>query len=249
MLPRFRANTGELFDLEDESDLRQDYQNAVDCLIQCETLFNSFQDQLRSKNHRIDMLEDKVMELSLELAAIKARQDVPNLKKNEIEGAHNSSQQKRLSCNTTSCSDRRISWTSWVSDNSGQNANKLPNFGHLINKSLHWLEAKRTNNDGAVQVEFPNDENDPMSGGGDSDPTGTKMLRRHTTNLKKRSSGSLHLERSLRRSRSSASSGMTGLTLEGVIFPVSSFEVYSKGCRVDNKAKTDMRNSDWPELR
>ena len=94
MLPRFRANTGELFDLEDESDLRQDYQNAVDCLIQCETLFNSFQDQLRSKDHRIDMLEDKVMELSLELAAIKARQDVPNLKKNEIEGAHNSSQQK-----------------------------------------------------------------------------------------------------------------------------------------------------------
>ena len=152
MLPRLRANTGELFDLEDESDLRQDYQNAVDCLIQCETLFNSFQDQLRSKNHRIDMLEDKVMELSLELAAIKARQDVPNLKKNEIEGAHNSSQQKRLSCNTTSCSDRRISWTSWVSDNSGQNANKLPNFGHLINKSLHWLEAKRTNNDGVGRI-------------------------------------------------------------------------------------------------
>ena len=236
-------------DADDESaDLRQDYQNAVDCLIQCETLFNSFHEQLQLKDERIITLEDKVMELSLELAAIKAHQDVPNLKANE-----SGNQQTRPSACSGSGGFRRKSWTSWAIDNPNNDTLRLPNFGHLINRSLNWLETKHAAmNDGAgvVQVEFPKDTNDPKeTGSGDLGPTiGDKMLRRHTTNLKKRSSGSLHLERPLRRSRSSASSGMTGLTLEGVVFPVSSFEVYSKGCRVGRTKKTDMRNSEWPEF-
>jgi hypothetical protein len=261
-MPRFCAITGE-FDLGDESDLRQNYQNAVDCLIECETLFNSFQEQLRLKEDRIVTLEDKVMELSLELAAVKARQDLPNLKRNEFGGgarprpARGTQVLKRSSTSGSSSNgnDRRTSWTSWASDNTN-NINKLPNFGNLINKSLHWLEAKQTTNDGAVQVEFPKDENVyptiDAGGGGGPATTSCKMLRQHTSNIKKRSSGSLHLERPLRRSRSSAFSGfaLSALTLEGVIFPVSSFEVYNKGCRVDrvNKKPTDMRNSEWPEL-
>ncbi|KAL3756420.1 hypothetical protein ACHAWU_007691 [Discostella pseudostelligera] len=269
-MPRFCAITGE-FDLGDESDLRQDYQNAVDCLIQCETLFNSFQEQLRLKEDRIVTLEDKVMELSLELAAIKARQDLPNLKRNELGGgarpcpARGTQVLKRSSTSGSSSNgnDRRTSWTSWASDNTN-NINRLPNFGHLINKSLHWLETKQATNGGVVQVEFPKDENvyptiGAAAGGGGGGgvcgvpaTTSGKMIRRHTSTIKKRSSGSFHLERPLRRSRSSASSGfaLSALTLEGVIFPVSSFEVYNKGCRVDrvNKTPTDMRNSEWPEL-
>ena len=251
-MPRFCAITGE-FDLGDESDLRQDYQNAVDCLIQCETLFNSFQEQLRLKEDRIVTLEDKVMELSLELAAIKARQDLPNLKRNELGGgarpcpARGTQVLKRSSTSGSSSNgnDRRTSWTSWASDNTN-NINRLPNFGHLINKSLHWLETKQATNGGVVQVEFPKDENVYQTIGAGGGGGG------HTSTIKKRRSGSLHLERPLRRSRSSASSGfaLSALTLEGVIFPVSSFEVYNKGCRVDrvNKTPTDMRNSEWPEL-
>lgn len=255
-MSRLCAITGEFDQIRDEdSDLRQDYQNAVDCLIQCETLFNSFQEQLRLKDDRIITLEDKVMDLSLELAALKARLDLPNLKSSETEASRSSSstQQKRPSVGSCSCSsNRRISWTSWASfENSSNIQFNVPNFGNLINTSLRWLEAKRVNSNGGVQVEFPKDcENDSKTGyGGGVDPTGGKMLRRHTSNLKRRSSDSLHLERPFRRSRSAASSGITGLTtLEGVVFPVSSFEVFSKGCRMDKSKKTDMRNSEWPDL-
>mmetsp|Transcript_14227 Transcript_14227/g.24319 ORF Transcript_14227/g.24319 Transcript_14227/m.24319 type:complete len:338 (-) Transcript_14227:134-1147(-) len=55
--------------------LRQDYECAIDCLMQCESLINSLQDQLTSKDKQIKVLEGKLVEMSLELASSKARED------------------------------------------------------------------------------------------------------------------------------------------------------------------------------
>jgi len=43
-----------------EFDLRQDYENAINCLIQAESLIGSLQEQIASKDRRIAKLEDKI---------------------------------------------------------------------------------------------------------------------------------------------------------------------------------------------
>ena len=245
-MSRFNANAEEFDPEEEVFDLQQDYQNAVDCLIQCDALFKSFQEQLLAKDDRIVALEEKVMELSLELASVKARQDHQNLKKSEADTAAATAVRSRTNhsiANRGSGRDyRRTSLTSWTSESSN-NSNILSNLGQqLMNKSLGWLEAKQQHsNSEGVQVGFPGKQVKNTQ----SSSEANMLLRRHST-LKKRSSGSLVLkERPLRRSRSSASS-----CIDGVVFPVSSLEVFSKGCRVERKSKndTDPRNSEWPNF-
>jgi len=58
-----------------ESDLRRDYQTAIDCIIQCESIIENLKDQLLSKEEMIASLEDKIMTMSLELASSMARED------------------------------------------------------------------------------------------------------------------------------------------------------------------------------
>lgn len=62
-------------DLVEESDLRRDYQTAIDCLIQCESIIENMKEQLLSKEEMIASLEDKIMTMSLELASSMARED------------------------------------------------------------------------------------------------------------------------------------------------------------------------------
>ena len=63
------------FDDLNESDLRKDYQTAIDCLIQCESIIKNLQKHLLSKDERIVCLEDKIMHMSLDLASSMAHGD------------------------------------------------------------------------------------------------------------------------------------------------------------------------------
>ena len=57
-------------DNNDDNDfnLGESYQNAVDCLIQCELLIESLQEQLASKDEHIASLEEKLVQMSLDPA-------------------------------------------------------------------------------------------------------------------------------------------------------------------------------------
>ena len=68
------VNVSEFDDLH-ESDLRKDYQTAIDCLVQCESIIKNLQEQLLSKEERIVSLEDKIMHMSLDLASSMAHGD------------------------------------------------------------------------------------------------------------------------------------------------------------------------------
>eukprot|EP00584_Thalassiosira_punctigera_P004171 CAMPEP_0172528392 /NCGR_PEP_ID=MMETSP1067-20121228/2801_1 /TAXON_ID=265564 ORGANISM="Thalassiosira punctigera, Strain Tpunct2005C2" /NCGR_SAMPLE_ID=MMETSP1067 /ASSEMBLY_ACC=CAM_ASM_000444 /LENGTH=309 /DNA_ID=CAMNT_0013312289 /DNA_START=141 /DNA_END=1070 /DNA_ORIENTATION=- len=59
----------------DDARLRRDYQHAIDCLLQCESVIDSLQEQLASKDERIAALEARIVEMSLELASSKAFED------------------------------------------------------------------------------------------------------------------------------------------------------------------------------
>ena len=57
------------------NDLHQDYQNAVDCLTQCDSTIRTMQDQLASKDKQIASLEEKLVQMSFDLASSKALED------------------------------------------------------------------------------------------------------------------------------------------------------------------------------
>lgn len=60
---------------EKELDLRQNYQAAVECLVQCEAIIDTLQKSLLSKDERIAALEEKIVKMSFELASSKAFED------------------------------------------------------------------------------------------------------------------------------------------------------------------------------
>lgn len=62
-------------DANNDFDLPQNYQNALDCLVQCEYIIKILQEQLVSKDEQIASLEEKLVRMSFELASSKALQD------------------------------------------------------------------------------------------------------------------------------------------------------------------------------
>lgn len=58
-----------------ELDLRKDYRNAVECLVQCESIIVILEEKLAAKDERIAGLEDRIVRMSLELASTKASED------------------------------------------------------------------------------------------------------------------------------------------------------------------------------
>lgn len=58
-----------------DDDLLQSYQNAVDCIVHCEYIMKSLQEQLAAKDERIESLEEKIVRMSLELASARTLQD------------------------------------------------------------------------------------------------------------------------------------------------------------------------------
>lgn len=57
------------------ADFVAEYQNAVECLAQCESIIKALQDQLKSKDKQIACLEGRLVQMSLELASSKALED------------------------------------------------------------------------------------------------------------------------------------------------------------------------------
>mmetsp|Transcript_8305 Transcript_8305/g.13417 ORF Transcript_8305/g.13417 Transcript_8305/m.13417 type:complete len:304 (+) Transcript_8305:1-912(+) len=49
-----------------ELNLRQDYENAINCVVQCESMINTLQEQLASKDEQIASLEEKIMRIPSE---------------------------------------------------------------------------------------------------------------------------------------------------------------------------------------
>jgi len=277
--PAAAAIAGASFAFAQESsdlELRRDYQHAVDCLIQCDALFKSFQEQLRSKDERIEMLEDKIMELSLELASVKAGQDYQKLKTQQRRHTLINETTQTSSSSPTSDNYRR-SWTSSSSshNSNGSSGNKLLQFGQFMkawSSSLaepkHHDDAAPANNDNnngvqvksKIQTNFNSNDNN--------------VIRRRRLTLdddRRRWYGPLQLHRPerlqpsppphtttrrrLHRSPSSEACLDALQDVDGVIFPVSSFEVYSKGCcksmddrMYPNSTTTDveMQNVEWP---
>ena len=67
--------TGSSTDHKNDFDLRQEYQNAIDCLLRCEHIISALQDQVTKKDGQIATLEEKLVKMSLELASSKAFED------------------------------------------------------------------------------------------------------------------------------------------------------------------------------
>ena len=278
--------TADSLEYDLDLDLRRDYQNAVDCLIQCDALFKTFQEQLLSKDNRIVTLEEKVMELSLELASIKAGQDYQKLKtqrgssnnNNNISVVTLAAAAAASACTTTlhPSSERRKSWTScWAlsSSSSLENAkcssnHKLLNLGQLVNKTLSLMAESRHPETTSVAVADSKDglQHEWCKNRKNTHHNALPLPSHSHNDTTNYSRPWHHLERSqpppfrrrFHRSPSSEKCLEALNDVENVIFPVSSFEVYRKGCcssnsvddRINHNGSTmedaSMQNVEWP---
>jgi len=66
----------------EQFDLRQDYENAIDCLVNCESLISTLQQRLKVKDEKLQLkdehisnLEETIIKMSLQLANLKASED------------------------------------------------------------------------------------------------------------------------------------------------------------------------------
>lgn len=72
----------------EQFDLRQDYENAIDCLVNCESLISTLQQRLKVKDEKLQLkdehisnLEETIIKMSLQLANLKASEDETKLAK------------------------------------------------------------------------------------------------------------------------------------------------------------------------
>ena len=65
--------------------LRQDYEEAIDCVYLCESIINQLQENLAAKDEQIISLEKRLVEMSLELANFKALDDEHHLSTRSLE--------------------------------------------------------------------------------------------------------------------------------------------------------------------
>lgn len=70
---------------DDEFDLHRNYHHAIDCLMHCEHIISSLQDKLALKDQRIGGLEEKLVQMSLELASAKASEDEHRLFRRQMQ--------------------------------------------------------------------------------------------------------------------------------------------------------------------
>ncbi len=64
-----------IHDHKEEVDLPRCYQNAIDCIVQCESLIITLWIWLTSKDKEILLLEEKVIRMSLDLISLKVFED------------------------------------------------------------------------------------------------------------------------------------------------------------------------------
>ena len=109
-------------------DLRRNYQNTIDCLIHCEHIINDLTSQLTQKDELIASLEERLVEMSLELASSKAFEDEYRSKRRmsnmDIAAAADDGEHEESGC----CSDVG-------SDKSGRSSTDRSNSSSGSNKS------------------------------------------------------------------------------------------------------------------
>ena len=108
-------------DKDESFQLRQEYQNAVNCLIRCEFIIKSLQEevaskdvqlqtQLVAKDGQIASLEEKIVAMSLELASLKGMDDEHRLqgyKRGQVEQVQQN--YALVSCRAADCKKSRTS--------------------------------------------------------------------------------------------------------------------------------------------
>ena len=250
-------------DDDDEADLRRDYQNAVDCLIQCESLFNTFQSQISSKDEQIAMLEEKVMSLSLELASVKAREDYRRLKKSvsvsDCDGKlkmedstmmhhhghhHGAATGREVAVRRTTWAPGGSSSASYTGAPEDSIVKKLTQnyLGLFLRRNTSCTTSSSASYASHQQEQQLIHPKEPESGPSMFDSKKTPQRPGRT-----RSQDSLLLE------------------LDGVVFPVSSLDIIRRGCgrsqeqdddddqhheyyRPWRKSHQEMRNEEWPSF-
>ena len=91
-----------------EFDLSQNYQNSIECLVQCESIISTLQKQLASKDEQISSLEEKIVQMSLELASSKAFEDEHRCKRRISNVDHyDDSSDDDESCSPSSYADKK----------------------------------------------------------------------------------------------------------------------------------------------
>lgn len=101
-------NNSDRSDDSDNFDLKRDYQNAIDCLINCEELITTLQKRLQTKDEQIASLEETIVQMSLQLANSKAFEDEfrSTKRRSSMESLNdNSLQLSDISDRDNNCSD------------------------------------------------------------------------------------------------------------------------------------------------
>ena len=275
VIRRLSSKTGDAvsvseFDDLHESDLRKDYQTAIDCLIQCESIIKNLQEQLLSKEERIVSLEDKIMHMSLKLASSMA---------------HGDHLQQKLKTSFTSASSatNTTSFTTTTSFEPGLTSNPIDdsnssrlskNFGQLLFGTRNDIVVR--NGPTVVeeaQVRLITDSNDKSEKTALVDePCRISKLglfaRNNCSRKEKRPSefpisedvkvveegqrNQLHFEQGNRRRPARTrverrQSSRSFLEATGVVFPSTSLEVLAKGCLMKSMKK-GLCNEGWPEF-
>jgi hypothetical protein len=251
------------FDYLDESDLRRDYQTAIDCLIQCESMIKNLQEQLLSKEERIVSLEDKILHMSLELASSMAREDHLQHKMKTSFTTSTKSFTTTTSFETGSTSPPLDnSYSSGLSKNFGQLLSGIRNSIVVRNGPTLVEEAQEKPTTDPIEI-------DEKTASGDEACRTSKLgvfVRNNSIRKERRvdemqTPDAMEEEEGQRnqlpfggnrrrpvRSRvESRQSSRSFLEATGVVFPSTSFEVFSKGCLTKSMDKA-LCNEGWPEF-
>jgi len=249
-------------DDDEEADLRQDYQSAVDCLIQCESLFNTFQTRISSYEEQIALLEEKVMSLSLELASVKAREDYRRLKKSvsvsDCDGKLKMEDSTMMhhhghhhgAATGRDVAVRRTTWAPGGSSSAGYTGAPEDSIVKKLTQNYLGLFLRKNINSTTSSSASSSRQQEQQLFHPEEPECGPSMLDSKKTPQRPgrtRSQDSLLLE------------------LDGVVFPVSSLDIIRRGCgrsheqdddddqhheyyRPWRKSHQEMRNEEWPSF-
>jgi hypothetical protein len=226
------------FDDLNESDLRRDYQTAIDCLIQCESMIKDLQDQLLAKDERIESLEDKIMHMSLQLASSMSREDhLQHKMRTSFTSASSNDQATNISRTTTSTTiETGFSYNSNASRTNEKTASADESC-RISKLGLFRRNSSCTRRPSGMQLEFPKSQDVEAVEEGDEEG------HLNNTNFL----GPQH--RPARKKFERQPSSRSFLELTGVIFPSTSLDVLAKGCLMKGTKRGGMVNEGWEEFR
>ena len=265
------------FDDLNESDLRKDYQTAIDCLIQCESIIKNLQKHLLSKEERIVCLEDKIMHMSLDLASSMAHGDHLQHKLNSSFTSASSTKATNVISYTSAASSEMGLTSPLIDDSNSKNLGQLL-FG-VKNEIGIRNDSKLVEEGQANFSKNPNDISEKTASAVEARRMSKLgLFARNNCSQKERRLSGLQLEfaesqdvtvveeedekghrndmnfdgprRRLARTRYERQpSARSFLEATGVIFPSTSLDVLAKGCLTTSTKKVGECNMGWGEFR